>query len=111
MGKSSMLTAEPGKPIVADLDEAGIPADGMTVAVIIPTFNHARFLAEAIMSVLAQTRQADEIIVVDDGSTDDPAAVVAQFQTVRLIRQEQPWAIGGTQHRPSELQNELYRFP
>jgi glycosyltransferase involved in cell wall biosynthesis len=60
----------------------------MTVAVVIPTFNYARFLPEAIESVLAQTRQADEMIVVDDGSTDDPAAVVAQYPTVRLIRQE-----------------------
>jgi glycosyltransferase involved in cell wall biosynthesis len=59
-----------------------------TVAVVIPTFNHARFLADAIMSVLAQTRPADEIVVVDDGSTDDPAAVVARFENVRLIRQD-----------------------
>jgi glycosyltransferase involved in cell wall biosynthesis len=60
----------------------------MSVAVIIPTFNHARFLGEAISSVLAQTRPADEIIVVNDGSIDDPAAVVAGFPGVRLIRQE-----------------------
>jgi glycosyltransferase involved in cell wall biosynthesis len=60
----------------------------MTVAVVIPTFNHARFLGDAISSVLAQTRPADEIIVVDDGSTDDPAAVVAGFPGVQLIRQE-----------------------
>jgi glycosyltransferase involved in cell wall biosynthesis len=59
-----------------------------TVAVIIPVFDQARFLPDAIMSVLAQTRPADEIIVVDDGSTDDAAAVVAQFLGVRLIRQE-----------------------
>ena len=59
-----------------------------TVAVIIPTFNSARFLADALASVVAQTRRADEIIVVDDGSTDDPAAVVTNFENVRLIRQE-----------------------
>ncbi len=35
-----------------------------------------------------QTRAADAVIVVDDGSTDDPAAVVARFPGVRLIRQE-----------------------
>jgi glycosyltransferase involved in cell wall biosynthesis len=62
----------------------------MTVAVIIPTFNHAHFLAEAIASVVAQTRPADEIIVVDSGSTDDPAAVVARFPGVRFIRLEKP---------------------
>jgi len=58
-----------------------------SIAVIIPTFNHAHFLADAIRSVLAQTRPADEIVVIDDGSTDDPAAVVAKFQSVKLIYQ------------------------
>jgi glycosyltransferase involved in cell wall biosynthesis len=62
-------------------------ASRATVSVIIPVFNQARFLAEAITSVLEQTRQADEIIVVDDGSTDDPESVVARFQNVRLLRQ------------------------
>ncbi|HSQ19284.1 MAG TPA: ATP-grasp fold amidoligase family protein [Blastocatellia bacterium] len=59
-----------------------------TVAVIIPVFNQARFLADAIESVMAQTRPADEIIVVDDGSTDDSSSIAAQFQNVRLIRQD-----------------------
>jgi glycosyltransferase involved in cell wall biosynthesis len=64
-----------------------VSTDRATLAVVITTYNHARFLADAITSVLTQTRPADKIIVVDDGSTDDPAAVVAQFQTVQFIQQ------------------------
>ncbi len=51
------------------------------VSVIIPVYNGERFLAEAIQSVLEQTLLPDEIVVVDDGSTDDSAAVVACFAT------------------------------
>lgn len=59
-----------------------------TVAVVIPCYNHARFLDDALKSVLAQTRPANEIVVVDDGSTDDPASVVAKYPEVLLIRQD-----------------------
>jgi glycosyltransferase involved in cell wall biosynthesis len=59
-----------------------------SVAVVISTYNHAHFLAEALDSVMAQTRPVDEIVVIDDGSQDDPAAVVARYPQVRLIRQE-----------------------
>ena len=65
--------------------ETGLPA--VSVGVVIPAFNQAKYLADAIESVLAQTHPADEIIVVDDGSTDDPARVVASFPKAVLIRQ------------------------
>ena len=58
------------------------------VAVIIPTYNHAHYLAAAIDSALAQTVPPAEVIVVDDGSRDDPAAVTARYPKVKLIRQE-----------------------
>lgn len=58
------------------------------IAVVINVYNQASFLGEALESVLLQTRPADEIIVVDDGSNDAPETVVERFDQVRLIRQE-----------------------
>jgi len=49
------------------------------VSVIVPTFNRAAYIPEALASIYAQTVQPDEVIVVDDGSTDDTAAVIEQL--------------------------------
>ena len=60
----------------------------MTVSVVIPCFNQAEFLGEAIESALAQSTRPDEVIVVDDGSTDDTPDVAKQFGEIRYLRQE-----------------------
>jgi glycosyltransferase involved in cell wall biosynthesis len=53
-------------------------------AVVMPTYNRARRTAAAVRSVLAQTEGDFELWVVDDGSTDDTRAVLAQFKDPRL---------------------------
>lgn len=58
------------------------------VSVIIPVYNGDRHLAEAIESVLAQTYRPIEIIVVDDGSTDNTANIARSYQQVRYIYQK-----------------------
>src|SRR5262245_51722410 len=60
------------------------------VTVVIPVFNRAQAVQRAVASVLAQTCQDFEIIVVDDGSTDSTPAVVAALSDPRLtlIRHE-----------------------
>jgi len=60
----------------------------MTIGVVIPAYNAAKHIRRAIDSVLVQTRSPDEIIVVDDGSTDDTANIVEGYgAAVKLIRQ------------------------
>jgi glycosyltransferase involved in cell wall biosynthesis len=58
------------------------------VSVIIPTYNRAALVGEAIRSAQAQSYPAKQIIVVDDGSIDDTARVVAQFEGIEYYRQE-----------------------
>ncbi len=58
------------------------------VSVIIPCYNQARYLGESLQSVFNQTCKSFEVIVIDDGSSDNIAEVMARFPQARLIRQE-----------------------
>ncbi|SNS67406.1 Glycosyltransferase involved in cell wall bisynthesis [Geodermatophilus saharensis] len=62
---------------------------GLRVSVVIPTYNSATFLVEALESVLAQTCPVHEVIVVDDGSTDGTGAALRPYaDRVVLLRQD-----------------------
>ncbi len=60
------------------------------VSVVVPTYNRSAFLGQAMRSVLAQTFAEFELVVTDNGSTDDTAAVVAAFADprVRYVRHD-----------------------
>lgn len=61
----------------------------MIVSVLVPLYNGRRYVGAAIDSILGQTRPPDEVIVVDDGSADGGADIVAGYGArVRLLRQE-----------------------
>jgi len=72
------------------------------VSVVMPVFDGARHLTEAIESVLAQTYRPIELIVVDDGSTDDSAVIARQYApSVRLLAQAHE-GIGSARNRGAE---------
>jgi GT2 family glycosyltransferase len=66
-----------------------------TVSVVIPVYNGADSVAEAVQSALDQTQAAHEVIVVDDGSADHPERALARFgDRITLIRSEHRGAAG-----------------
>jgi glycosyltransferase involved in cell wall biosynthesis len=64
-------------------------AEGPTISVVMPAYNEELYIGEALDSILAQTRAPLEVIVVDDGSTDETVEIVRGYGSrVRLIQQE-----------------------
>ena len=77
------------------------------VTVIMPAYNAARFIEDAIRSVMAQTVSDWELLVIDDGSRDDTCKVVeklaAEDSRVKLLRNEQNMGVANTRNRGLSL--------
>ena len=87
-------------------------AERPLVSVIITSYNYARYIGEAIESVWAQTYSPIEIIVVDDGSTDDTRAVLAPYADagVTCIFQENEGKSGALNRGLAASQGEFIAF-
>ncbi|MCG8591997.1 MAG: glycosyltransferase [Proteobacteria bacterium] len=85
-----------------------------TLSVVIPNYNHAAFLPDSLDALLAQSRAPDEILVIDDGSTDDSAAVVTRYAErhpcVRLVRQRRNRGCPTAVNRGARLARGRYLF-
>lgn len=75
------------------------------LSVVVPTYNAAKYIGEAVASVLSQDFADFELLLVDDGSTDDTASILQPFATdprVRLLRNERNMGLIATLHRAYE---------
>ncbi len=81
------------------------------VSVVIPNYNYARFLREAIDSVLAQTYAEIEIIVVDDGSTDDSKDILKSYgQQIKAVFQQNQGVSAARNNGVNESRGEFISF-
>lgn len=82
------------------------------ISVIIPTYNREKTIEKSIASVLAQDYQDIEVVVVDDGSTDDTEKVVKSISDtrVRYIRQDNKGACAARNHGALEAKGEFIAF-
>lgn len=70
-----------------------------SISVLIPAYNAAAYVAESVESVLGQTLQPSEVIVLDDGSTDATYDVLRRFgQRIRLLGPERRGFVGARNH-------------
>jgi glycosyltransferase involved in cell wall biosynthesis len=90
------------------VDQDNSPIENPRVSVIIPAYNSVRYIGKAITSVLAQTYRNWELIVVDDGSTDNSREVLSSFDKhIRYIWQENKGLAGARNTGIHEAKGEL----
>lgn len=83
----------------------------LLVSVIIPAYNHGQYVGETLASVLGQTYRPVEVIVVDDGSTDDTALRVAEFSGPLIYHRQANRGMAGARNQGIALaQGELISF-
>ncbi|MCK5595776.1 glycosyltransferase family 2 protein, partial [bacterium] len=81
------------------------------ISVIIPAFNRANLLKKAIESVLSQTYQGFELIIVDDGSTDNTYEIVSEFKNdIIYIKQENRGAAAARNTGIKRAENKFLAF-
>ena len=78
-----------------------------SLSVIMPNYNHAHYIGEALQAILSQSFRPTEVIVVDDGSTDDSVAVIEQFAKhdpiVRLVRNDRNRGVVFSENRGLDI--------
>jgi glycosyltransferase involved in cell wall biosynthesis len=89
-----------------------MPVEGRpTVAAVIPVWNGAAFLSEALESALAQAPTVDEVLVIDDGSTDESGEIARSFgPRVRCVRREHSGLAASRNAAVRMSQSELLAF-
>ena len=58
-----------------------LPGDRQTVAIVVPNYNHGAYLPESLSSIAAQTRAPDQVLIIDDASTDNSLEIIGQFMS------------------------------
>ncbi|AFG36367.1 glycosyltransferase family 2 protein [Spirochaeta africana] len=94
-----------------DASDSAAVGCSVTISVIIPTYNRAELVQQAVDSVLTQTHQPDEILVVDDGSEDETVALLQPLQAmgkIRVLRSLHSGMPGAARNRGIELASGEY---
>lgn len=85
-------------------------AENKWISIVLPTYNRARIIGKAIESVLNQTYPYFELLIIDDGSSDDTERVVASYQDERIKYHKMPQNGGQSKARNYGMQQAQYDY-